>query len=387
MRLLIDSVNVGSPGGLQNQVEIAQAAARRRPPGCDVVTLRSPSDYAIEPVPGLSEEFHPRASGWSGLRRWFHRELPRHAARHSADVVYSLSGILSRPLARSAATINSINNMLPFTPEHIRHFRPLTRDWLRLMILQRTFVSSSRLADALIVPSRHGLERVNHYAGDLTGKAFIAMNPVPEYAKFRPASPPPHPYEGRPFLFYLSAVYWYKNHLELIEGYRRVLARGEDLPDLLMAGLPEDAAYVARIERAIADSGFSSRIRYLGKIPREDIPGLLHHATINVFPSTCETNSFVQNEILGAHGVMACSKIPPMPEVAGPAAELFDPRDPDSIGETLLRLSRDEGRRAELRRLAAARAAEFTWDACGDAMWKAAQHALAARAARNGSSR
>ena len=382
MRLLIDSVNAGSPGALQNQVEIAVAAARRCPPGCDVVTLRAPDGFPIEPTPNLSEEHHPRSGSWWRLRRWFHAELPKHATRLNADVVYSLSGILSPGLARAAATVNSINNMLPFTPEHIRHFRPLSRDWLRLMILQRTFVTSSRLADALIVPSRHGLERVNHYAGDQSAKAFVAMNPVPEYAKFRAASPPPHPYEGRPFLFYLSVVYWYKNHLNLIEGYRRVIERGGELPDLLMAGPPDDTAYVRRIEHAIADSGLGRRIRYLGRIPREDIPALLHHATINVFPSTCETNSFVQGEILGAQGVMACSNTPPMPEVAGPAAELFDPYDPDSIGETLVRLSRDEPRRAELRRLAAARAAEFTWDACGDAMWLAARHAVEARAAR-----
>jgi len=385
MRLLIDSVNAGSPGGLQNQVEIAVAAARRCPPGCDVVTLRAPDAFEIPPTPNLTEEIHARAGGgWWKLRRWFHDELPRHAERHRADAVYSLSGILSPALTRAAATVNSINNMLPFTPEHIRHFPPLSKGWLRLMILQRTFVSSCRLADALIVPSRHGLERVNHYAGDLSAKAFVAMNPVPEYAKFRPSDPPPHPYGGRPFLFYLSVVFWYKNHLGLIEGYRRMIVRGEDLPDLIMAGPPHDTAYVKRIERAIADAKLGDRIRYLGLIPREDIPALLHHATINVFPSTCETNSFVQGEILGAHGVMACSNTPPMPEVAGPAAELFDPYDPDSIGETLVRLSHDEARRAELRRLAAARAAEFTWDACGDAMWRAAQHAVEARAARRG---
>jgi len=385
MRLPIDSVNAGSPGGLQNQVEIAVAAARRCPPGCDVVTLRAPDAFEIPPTPNLTEEIHARAGGgWWKLRRWFHDELPRHAERHRADAVYSLSGILSPALTRAAATVNSINNMLPFTPEHIRHFPPLSKGWLRLMILQRTFVSSCRLADALIVPSRHGLERVNHYAGDLSAKAFVAMNPVPEYAKFRPSDPPPHPYGGRPFLFYLSVVFWYKNHLGLIEGYRRMIARGEDLPDLIMAGPPHDTAYVKRIERAIADAKLGDRIRYLGLIPREDIPALLHHATINVFPSTCETNSFVQGEILGAHGVMACSNTPPMPEVAGPAAELFDPYDPDSIGETLVRLSHDEARRAELRRLAAARAAEFTWDACGDAMWRAAQHAVEARAARRG---
>ncbi len=388
MRFLIDTVNVASPGALQNQIELAHAAARRRPAGSDVILLRAPDGYALEAPDGLTVERHPKAGSWTRLWRWFHRDLPGHVRRLDADVVYSLSGIVSPPLTRAAATINAIHNMLPFTPEHIRHFAPLSKDWIRLLLLQRTMVASSRRADALIVPSRHGLERVSHYAGDLSAKSFVAMNPVPEYAKFHPESPPAHPLGGRPFLFYLSVVFWYKNHLNLIEGYRRIVSRGGDLPDLVMAGPPDDPAYVRCIERAIAESGLGPRVRYLGRIPREDIPGLLHHATINVFPSTCETNSFVQGEILGAHGVMACSNIPPMPEVAGGAAELFDPYDPDSIGAVLLRLSHDEARRAELRRLAAARAAEFTWDSCGDTMWKAVEFARTSRARRvNGNAR
>ena len=72
---------------------------------------------------------------------------------------------------------------------------------------------------------------------------------------------------------------------------------------------------------------------------------------------------------------MACSNIGPMPEVAGDAAVLFDPRDPDAIADTLLTLWKDEVRRAELRTKALARAATFTWDACGDALWEAVRAA------------
>jgi glycosyltransferase involved in cell wall biosynthesis len=315
------------------------------------------------------------------MARWFSRELPEIARARGADVVYSLSGILSPALCREFATVNTINNMLPFTPEEIRHYPPWSPDRMRLLLLRRAYVWSSRRADALVVPSRYALTAMRPFAGDLTGKAVIAYNPVPERVRFHLDSPPAHPHGGRPFFFYLSVVFWYKNHLGLIEGYRRALAMEPDLPDLLMAGPPTETATVRRIEAAIAD-GLSAKVRYLGKIEGALIPGYLHHATVNVFPSLCETNSFVQGEILGAGGVMACSDLGPMPEVAGDAAALFDPRDPDAIAATLRSLWKDEARRAALRTKALARAATFTWDACGDAVWEAVQAARESFAGR-----
>jgi glycosyltransferase involved in cell wall biosynthesis len=88
----------------------------------------------------------------------------------------------------------------------------------------------------------------------------------------------------------------------------------------------------------------------------------------------------VQGEILGAHGVMACSNVAPMPEIAGDAAVLFDPFDPDDIGRVLVDIASNEPLRAELRRRAVRRAAEFTWEACGTEIWKAVT--LAAEAHR-----
>jgi glycosyltransferase involved in cell wall biosynthesis len=381
VRLLIDTVHVGSPGGQQNQLEITRAAHVRRRDGWEIVLLQDAASMPYD-APGVRVERLARVPGWTGMWRWYHRDLPAKALDLGADVVYSLSGIVPRALARAVGTVNSVNNMLPFTPIHLRHFPWSSRDRWRLEILNRLYVAGSKNADALVVPSRHGGERVSAYAGDLSAKTFVAMNPVPEYVRPDPARPPAHPYGGRPFLFYLSVVFWYKNHLNLIEAYRRALVRGEALPDLLMAGPPDDAAYVRRIEAAIGAAGLAARVKYLGKIPRADIPGLLHHAVVNVFPSTCETNSFVQGEILGAHGVMACSNVAPMPEIAGDAAELFDPFDPDSIAATLVRLCADPARRAELRRLAAARAAGFTVEACGEAMWRAVDLAAAQVARR-----
>ncbi|MGQ0562380.1 MAG: glycosyltransferase [Gemmatimonadota bacterium] len=383
--LLIDAVNVISPGGLQLQAELMRMVASRRPLNWRVLFVTANDSVADVPE-GIELLQLDRIEGLAGLWTWVTRKRHDLVRRTGTSVVYLLGGILSPGLARLCGTVSSINSMLPFAPEHVRHYSPLAKGRWRLLLLRRAYLYGSRLADAVVVPSEYAIDRLRVNGVDIEPKAFVAYNPVPEYVRYRPSSPPPHPYEKRPYFFYLSVVFWYKNHLQLIEGYRRAAASVPDLPDLLLAGPPADSEYVSLIQQAITRAGLEQRVRYLGFVEREMIPGWLHHATVNVFPSTCETNSFAQTEILGAHGVLACSNCPPMPEVAGPAAELFDPHDPNSIASALLRLGRDGARRDELRKLAAERAAELTAERGGEIVWKAVHHAFDAfRARRNGS--
>ena len=380
-RLLVDAVNLSSPGGSQLQVELARALVSRRPTDGGIHFLTAIPE-ALEGIEGVEAVSVTRPTRWTGMWYWFNRSLPRRARELKPDVIYSPGGIVSKVASREFATMNGVNNMLPFTPEHIRHFPFGSPDRLRLVLLQKLYSRSSRRCDALVVPSRFAIGAMRPYAGDLSNKAFVAMNPLPEYVVFDPGRPPSHPCGGKPYFFYLSVVFWYKNHLELIEAYRRAFGVDASLPELVMAGVPADVDYVKRIHDSIRRDDAGGRIRFLGKIPREEIPGWLHHATVNLFPSTCETSSFVQSEIFGMHGAMACSDMGPMPEVAGGAAELFDPRDPDAIADVMIALWRDESRRMELRKLAAIRAAQLTPEACGVELWSAAEHAISRFAER-----
>lgn len=383
MRLLIDTVNVSSPGGMTLVRELPRCVERGISPGSSVVLLAAPNELDLVDHDQLEIVELERTSGWTGVWRWSGPGLVEQVRRHRADVVLCVNGIVGRPLVRAAGCVTYINNMLPFTPELVRS-KPWTSPLrVKLELVRRAYVAGCKRAHAVVAPSAFGLDTADRFAGGVVaGKGFVAPNPIPEHVKIDPSSPPGHPYDGRPYLFYLSAVYWYKNHHNLVEAYRRAVAGGAELPDLLIAGPVAERDYMASVERAIEEGGLRDRVRYLGKIPFERIPAYLHHATVNVFPSTCETSSLVQTEILGAHGVQACSNIGPMPEVAGGTAELFDPHDPDDIARVLARLCSDEARRRELRELAAARAATLTVERCWEEIWKAAEHAHAAAPGR-----
>ena len=59
---------------------------------------------------------------------------------------------------------------------------------------------------------------------------------------------------------------------------------------------------------------------------------------------------------------VACSNLSALPEVAGDAAELFDPHDVDAIAAAIRRLLDDDARRAELVERGRRRWPEFTWE-------------------------
>jgi len=55
-----------------------------------------------------------------------------------------------------------------------------------------------------------------------------------------------------------------------------------------------------------------------------------------------------------------------MPEVAGDAALLVSPTDPDELAAALTSVLGDEGKRAEMRKKGLAQAGRFSWERCAE---------------------
>lgn len=383
LRLLFDGLMVTSAGGRNLQRELAAALQRTRPDGGELLLCCAPD----VPLPAEGITRLPRARprlGWLGRWDWYHRALPELVRKQRADALFSMSGILSSQLCSACGTVTTVNNMLPFSGSLLPGAMTL-RSRLKFRLLRYLYTSAARTADAAVLHSEFALQQIEQHVPGLRAKTQVVLTGMPATVTFDPGRIPIHPWGGRSYFFYLSAIYPYKNHLNLIEAYRRAMVAGAALPDLLIAGICDDHQQLAAIQRAIDESGLQRTVRYLGALPQADLAAWLHHATANVFPSTCETNSVVLAEILGSHGVLACSANPPFPEIVGDAALLFDPYEPESIERALVRLASDPEERDRLRAASARRAKDFSWDECGIALWQAA--AESAKAHRHRMSR
>jgi len=379
MRLLIDSVMMRSPGGIQLRNELVRSVEERAPEDCNVVLLVSSGSCRLVDSDKLRVvAVDPPKGYWVGKWNWYNNILPKLAKNHGANVLYSLSGIVSKKLCESFGVVNTANNMMPFTPEILRTYPLFSKSQLRYTLLRHTLITSIKMADAVVLHSQHALNMITPYTGDISSKSFVVLTGVPRDMKFDRSAMPPHPYDGVSYFLYLSAIYSYKNHLGLIEAYRQALSEKNTLPDLLIAGLPADKEYLKKILATIREIGLENKVKYIGVLDREDIPAWIYYADVNFFPSICETNSIVLAEILGLGGVLACSSISSMPEVVSYAAEFFDPYSIDSMKHAIIKLCHNRKRCEELRCLALKRATELSWNVCGATIWQAVMKAQAA---------
>jgi glycosyltransferase involved in cell wall biosynthesis len=162
----------------------------------------------------------------------------------------------------------------------------------------------------------------------------------------------------RGVLLSLSAKRPHKNLLALLGAFARLPAAGR--PVLVLPGYPTDHERELR-ERARA-LGIEDEVLFPAWISPAELEGLWALADAFVFPSLYEGFGLPVLEAMARGVPVACSNASSLPEVAGEAALLFDPRDEAAIAEALQRLLSDRALADRLRVLGVQRSREFTWE-------------------------
>ncbi len=87
-------------------------------------------------------------------------------------------------------------------------------------------------------------------------------------------------------------------------------------------------------------------------------------AAVFVYPSLYEGFGIPPLEAMSCECPVVCSKAGSIPEVVGNAAEFFDPYQPESIADALLRVLDSSDRTKELIRLGREQVKRFSWEKC-----------------------
>ena len=111
-------------------------------------------------------------------------------------------------------------------------------------------------------------------------------------------------------------------------------------------------------------------VRYLGYVPEADLPGLTAAATIFVYVSLYEGFGLPVGQAMAAGVPLVTSNVSSLPEVAGDAGLLADPRSREEIHSAIERLLLSPSLRTELAKRGRARARGFTWAECARKSWK-----------------
>jgi glycosyltransferase involved in cell wall biosynthesis len=168
----------------------------------------------------------------------------------------------------------------------------------------------------------------------------------------------------KPFVLFVSSLWPYKNCEGLLRAW--ALAR-EELGDrqLVIVGPGRDEKYVARLHSLAAELGISGDVVFVGGVPLEETVSFYQAADLFVYPSLNETFGLPILEAMACGCPVVTSDTSAMPETAGGAAVLADPRDPGSIARAIVEAAGPD--RDRIRDLGLRRAGQFTWAATGAA--------------------
>jgi len=100
----------------------------------------------------------------------------------------------------------------------------------------------------------------------------------------------------------------------------------------------------------------------LGEVPAQDMPLLYNLADLFVYPSLYEGFGLPVLEAMACGCPVVCSNMTSLPEVAGDAALMVDPRDISSLADAMYTVLTDAQARGDLIEKGLARAASFTWE-------------------------
>jgi glycosyltransferase involved in cell wall biosynthesis len=157
-----------------------------------------------------------------------------------------------------------------------------------------------------------------------------------------------------PYLLSVSNRRPHKNELRLIAAFAN--AKVDPQVHLVLTGnaTPE-------LLEAIEAENVSSRVDFLGMVPEDKLPALYRGAEALILVSLYEGFGLPVLEAMACGVPVVTSNVTAMPEVAGDAALLVDPRSVEQMSRAIETIVRDTELRRQLVEKGISRAAYFPW--------------------------
>ena len=165
----------------------------------------------------------------------------------------------------------------------------------------------------------------------------------------------------RPYFLFVGTIEPRKNVDTLLAAWDGMSMSFRRENDLVIAGMAGWRAE-ATMRRLLQAEGDESGIRYLNYVPEADLPGLTAGARAFVYPSLYEGFGIPVAQAMAAGCPVITSNVSSLPEVAGDAALLIDPRSVSELRSAISAIDESADFRIRLAAASRLRSQCFRWE-------------------------
>ncbi|PYE55660.1 glycosyltransferase family 4 protein [Deinococcus yavapaiensis] len=290
---------------------------------------------------------------------WFYNELAlRHALLHVRPHVFlapDFNGLVRNPYGKTVAVLHDLNHLAMGVPPQQKSLSLSER---LSMLRWNAYHKKLRQADRILAISGNAKHDAASRLGLPETRIHVVHHGV-DHERFKVPHAETASADHPPYFMHVGASNSNKNQARLLEAFALV-ARTHPTVRLYFAGpwMPSDLVW---LEAETARLNLHERVRHLGFVASDDLPGLYANSAAFVFPSLEEGFGLPVLEAMASGAVVITSNTSALPEVAGNAALLVDPHNVKSIAEAMRRVLHEPETARRLRAAGVAHAQRFSW--------------------------
>jgi glycosyltransferase involved in cell wall biosynthesis len=291
---------------------------------------------------------------------WDYLSLPRAIARERVELFWTPSYIVPFPIhCKSVATVHDLAYLT----------MPRSYDPFDVLYMRLAMPGSFRRASALLSVSEHTRRDLVRFFPFTEGKVVVTHHGVAPGYREKHSAEMENEVRTRysiqyRYIFYAGSLSPRKGVPYLLQAFG-MLKRDQHIPHRLVLTGGWSWGNVD-VRQLIETLGLQDDVIILGEVPADHMPILYRLADLFAYPSLYEGFGLPILEAMASQCPVVCSNLTSLPEVAGDAAILVDPRDVASLADAMYRALMEPATRECLKQRGVRRSECFTWEATAD---------------------
>lgn len=271
------------------------------------------------------------------------------------DIILFLNGYIRAGL-ETYPNIMVLHNQL-YVDDYLLIRQGITKLTLQLLAFRHAVRRSMKKADGVIFLSEFSKQqtddsRVNYKNGKVIPFGFEDKN--------RSDSIIGKHNKGKIKIIYISALFPYKNHIELIKACAFLKEEGYNF-ELQIVGQKRNPTY-KKLKKVINQNNMNDLINFTDWVEHDQIKSLIDQSDIFVYASSTETTGYGLLEGMARGALIAASNKAGFPNMLKDGGVYFNPKDSNSIKNALIELiCMEEDEQKQLRIMALENSKHYSW--------------------------